>query len=63
MSNPYEYYPNLYRAVQPAQGQGQQAGQGQGFAAPSGGMISQQGQVTATAGLFEQSYVAHLVVM
>ncbi len=61
MSNPYEYYPNLYRAAQPGQGQGQQTGQGQGFAAPSGGMITQQGQVTTPAGLFEQSYVENIL--
>lgn len=63
MSNPYEYYPNLYRAAQPAQGQGQgqQTGQGQGYAAPSGGMITQQGQVTASASMFEQSYVENIL--
>ncbi|WP_407920506.1 spore coat protein GerQ [Gottfriedia acidiceleris] len=64
MSNPYEYYPNIYRAAQPTPQQGQQQtgqGQGQGFAAPSGGMITQQGQVTASAGMFEQSYVENIL--
>ncbi|WP_235822221.1 spore coat protein GerQ [Gottfriedia luciferensis] len=62
MSNPFEYYPNIYRQPQPTTPhQGQQTGQGQGLAASSGGMISQQGQVTATPGLFEQSYVENIL--
>ena len=63
MSNPFEYYQNIYRTTQPVQGQGQgqQTGQGQGFAAPSGATISQQGQITGSAGLFEQSYVENIL--
>lgn len=61
MSNPFEYYQNIYRATQPAPQQGQQTGQGQGFAAPSGGMITQQGQVVASPAMFEQSYVENIL--
>ncbi|MEH6936404.1 spore coat protein GerQ [Bacillus sp. JJ664] len=61
MSNPFEYYQNIYRATQPAPQQGQQTGQGQGFAAPSGGMITQQGQVVASPAMYEQSYVENIL--
>ena len=61
MSNPFEYYQNIYRATQPAPQQGQQTGQGQGFAAPSGGMITQQGQVVSSPSMFEQSYVENIL--
>lgn len=76
MSNPFNYYPSFPRVQsgqqlqgqpqgqqqlqQLQQGQGQQQGQPQGFAAPSGSMISPQGQVTA-ATFTEQSYVENIL--
>lgn len=64
MSNPFNYYPGFPRVTQPTpqQQQQQQQGQqqGQGFAAPSGAMISPQGQVTPTT-FTEQSYVENIL--
>jgi spore germination protein Q len=58
LSNPFNYYPSFPRATQPTP----PAQQGQGLAAPSGAMISPQGQVTASpAALFEQSYVENIL--
>ncbi|WP_373419553.1 spore coat protein GerQ [Bacillus sp. EAC] len=60
MSNPFNYYPSFPRVTQPTPQQGQ--GQGQGFAAPSGSMISPQGQITsAPSSMFEQSYVENIL--
>lgn len=74
MSNPFNYYPGFPRPQSgqqlqgqpqgqpPGQQQQQQGQQGQqpGFTAPSGSMISPQGQVTAST-FTEQSYVENIL--
>jgi spore germination protein Q len=71
LSNPFNYYPSFPRVTQPTQQQGQQQqpvqqptqlGQGTGFAAPSGSLITQQGQTLTDPGAFiEQSYVENIL--
>lgn len=62
MSNPFNYYPGVPRVTQPTQQtqQVQQQQAQQGFAAPSGSMISPQGQITAQT-FTEQSYVENIL--